>query len=320
MKKLLVCLVLLLSCFVCVGCGSNDVIQIGILQPVTHEALDKAKEGFIDALKEAGYEDGKNVKIIVNNAQGSDTDLGLMAKSLVSKCDLTLGIGTGAAQALKAQEEKISSTNPLLFTAVTDPVDAKLVTSNEHPGSFVTGTSDMNPVVDQIALIKKYIKDADKIGIFYTASETNSAVQAEMAKKEAEKEGLEVIVATATDATDLQQSLRNLCSTEGLDAIYIPTDNTVAANMNAVKSVVNEFSILTVCGEESMMNAGGHITLSVDYYNLGKKVGQMAVEILKDGKKPSDIAVGFMTTAECKFAFNEENIKAAKLEHLNIGK
>lgn len=320
MKKLLVCLVMLLSCFVIVGCNNSDVKTIGILQPVTHEALDKAREGFIDALKEAGLEEGKDIKIIVNNAQGSDSDLGLMAKSLVSKCDITLGIGTGAAQALKAQEEKIGSTNPLLFTAVTDPVDAKLVSSLTNPGSFVTGTSDMNPVSDQIALVKKYIPEADKIGVFYTASETNSAVQAEMAKKEAEKEGIEVIVATATDATDLQQSLRKLCATEGLDALYIPTDNVVAANMNAVKSVVNEYSILTVCGEESIMNAGGHITLSVDYYMLGKRVGEMAVQIIKEGKEPSSIPVGVMTASECKFAFNEENIKAAKLEHLNIGK
>ena len=320
MKKLLICLVLLLSGILMVGCGDSDVLTIGILLPTTHNALEEAKNGFIDAITEAGLEEGKDVKFIINNAQGSNSDLSVMAKSLVSKCDITLGIGTGAAQALKAQEEKISSTNPLFFTAVTDPVDAKLVSSLDKIDSFVTGTSDMNPVSDQIALVKKYIPEVDKIGIFYTASETNSEVQAKLAKEEAEKEGISVEVATITDATDLQQVLRKLCQTEGLDAIYIPTDNVVAANMNAVKSIVNEYSILTVCGEESIMNAGGHITLSIDYYMLGKKTGQMAVEIIKNGKKPSDLPVQMMSVSECKFLYNEENIKEANLDHLNIGK
>lgn len=319
MKKLLFVLIVLVASLTLVGCG-EDVKTIGILQPVTHEALDKAQEGFIDALKEAGYVDGVNIKLIVNNAAGSDSDLNVMAKSLVSQCDLTLGIGTGAAQALKAQEEKIASTNPLLFTAVTDPVAVKLVNSNEHPDSFVTGTSDMNPVVDQIGLIKKYIPEADKIGIFYTGSETNSEVQAQLAKQEAERQGLEVVIGTITDATDLQAVLRKLCATEGLDAIYIPTDNTVASNMNAVKSVLNEYHILTVCGEESMASAGGHITLSVDYYQLGKKAGEMAVKILKNGKTPSELPVYSMPGEECVFKYFEENIKAAGLEHLNIGK
>lgn len=295
---------------VSLGCGEK-VTRIGILQPLEHDALGLAREGFIDALKEGGYEDGVNIDIDYQNANGVEADIVTLAKSLTTKCDLTLGIGTGASVALQSAQVNSGSKNPILFTAVTDAVDAKLVASNEKPGGFITGSSDANPVEAQIDLILECIPEADKIGILYTQSETNSEVQANQAEAQAIKKGLEVVRMTCTDTSDLVQVANKLCSTEGIDAIYIPTDNLIAANMASVKSALEEYKVLCVCGEESMMVQGGHVTLSVDYYELGKKAGKMAVQILKGEKAPADIPVATMALEECSYLMCTENLEKA---------
>ena len=176
------------------SCGGKT--KIGILQPVEHSALSAARLGFIEGLKEKGFEDGKNITIYYQNANDEPANQTQYAKSLTAKCDITLGIGTGSSQALQAAHVNSGSTKPILFTAVTDPVDAKLVASNDAPGGFITGTSDMNPVEAQIDLIKTCLPDVDKIGIIYTQSETNSKVQANLAKAEAEKYGISVVIET----------------------------------------------------------------------------------------------------------------------------
>lgn len=272
-----------------------------------HAALTAAREGFMEAIKDAGL----NVTFKYQNANGVEADQNTMAKSLVAKSALTLGIGTGASLSLQAAALNAGSTNPILFTAVTDPVDAGLVNTMEAPGGYITGASDMNPVAAQIDLIKECLPDAKKIGIFYTQSETNSKVQADQAKEEAIKQGLEVEIATCTDSSDIAANINTLCGSKNIDALYIPTDNNVAAHMQPVKNAVENYHILTIAGEESIMAAGGHITLSISYKELGRRTGEMAVKILKDGVKPADLPVVSMTAAECSYVMCSANAEAA---------
>ena len=164
---------------------------------------------------------------------------------------MTFGIGTGAAQALKNSSLAKGYTKPVMFSAVTDPVDAKLVENKDAPEGFVTGSSDMNPVDDQIALIKDIIPNVSKIGILYTQSEINSKVQSDMAEAKAKGMGLGVVVKTCQNTSDITSTALALVQ-ENVDAIYIPTDNNIAANMNAVKSAADQAHVLVVCGEEGM--------------------------------------------------------------------
>ncbi len=311
MKKLAkICLLssLLAGGLALAGCNSNEegTIVVGILQPVEHNALTAAREGFMEAINDAGIK----VKFNYQNANGVEADQNTMAKSLVLKSDLTLGIGTGASVALQAASINAGLEKPILFTAVTDPVDAGLVKSMDAPGGYITGASDMNPVAAQIDLIKECKPSASKIGIFYTQSETNSKVQADQAAAEAQKQGLEVEIGTCTDSSDISANINNLCG-KGIDALYIPTDNNVAAHMQPVKNAVENYHILTVCGEESIMAGGGHITLSISYNELGRRTGEMAVKILKDGAEPADLPVVSMTAAECTYVMCSQNAEAA---------
>lgn len=293
------------------SCNANTY-TIGILQPIEHDALNAARLGFIEQLNDDGFIDGKNIKIIYQNANGVASEQSSIAKSLTSKCDLTLGIGTNAAQSLHAAQINSGSTKPILFTAVTDPITALLVESNEKPGGYITGTSDANPVSEQIQLMIDCIPNIDKIGIMYTQSEVNSEVQALQAKQVAMEKGIEVIVETCTDSTDINMVANHLCESEGIDAIYIPTDNNIAANMNAVKLATDRNHVLSVCGEEGLLKNGGHITLSISYKNLGKKTAKMAIDII-NGKNPKDISVLNSSIEECQFVINEESLKSANI-------
>ncbi|MFY9422823.1 MAG: ABC transporter substrate-binding protein [Bacilli bacterium] len=270
------------------GCNKNDLIEIGILQYVEHNALTEARNGFIDGLKEAGYVDGENINITVLNPQTDAPTLALQAKQLVRKSDLILAIATPAASAVVNEAKEQGKKTPILFTAVTDPVDAKLIASNEAPGGNVTGTNDMNPIEEQISLVKELLPNAEKLGIIYTASEINSELQANVAKAEAEKVGLEVVVKTIDTINDLQPVANQLASQ--VDALYIPTDNAIAGAMGVIKQVVLEKRIPAIVGEPNMVENGGSITYGVNYYQLGKLTAEMAVKILKDGVKPSEIA------------------------------
>ena len=288
------------------ACDSG--IKVGVLSPVEHPALNKAKDGFIQALKDSGVK----VSIQYKNAAGKEANLNSSAKSLVNSCKLTLGLGTGASQMLKGASENAGKSNPVMFTAVTDPVDAGLVASNENTSGYVCGTSDLNPVVEQIDMIKEFKPDASKIGILYTQTETNSKFQADIAKAEIEKEGMEVVVKTCKDSSDVKATASALADS-GANAIYIPTDNNVADNMNAVMSAVSGKGILVVCGEENMVKSGGHVTLSLDYYDLGVRTGKMAAEILKGEKAPTDFPVFHVPANECFYRYSAKNLQEAGL-------
>lgn len=293
-----------------VGCNKSKAdFTIGILQPLEHVALSAARKGFTSGCRSLGM----NVDFIYQNASGSSSDLALMARSLVSKCDLVLGIATDPAIALQTASENAGSgdTLPILFTAVTDPVGSNLIDSFEHPGGMITGTSDMQPVEAQISLIKEILPDASKLGVFYHASEINSQVQAQMAHEAASKAGLSYTHSTCTDQTDLVQSINSFCAS-GIDALFLPTDNLIAANMLAIKNAASENHVLVVCGEEGMLS-GGHVTLSIDYNELGRRTALMAKEILVDKKSPNEVPATYMSEAECEYVMNSDNLEEANI-------
>lgn len=292
-----------------VSCNDSNK-QIGILLPVEHPALQAAADGFVAGLKESGLSEGKDFTIKVMNAGGKAADITSFAKQLVSESIMTLGVATDPAVALKAASVDKGITNPVLFTAVTAPADPTtgLVESLENGKGFVTGTSDAQPIDAQIELIKECIPDADKIGILYTQTESNSVVQARDAKAAALANNLEVVEMTVTGSNDISATALALASVEGIDAIYIPTDNNIAANTNAVKEAANSKHVLVVTGEEGMLKSGGHVTLSIDYTELGKRTGKMAAQILKGEKKPAEIPVGVMNKDECEYVYSSANL------------
>lgn len=292
------------------GCD-NAKWKIGILLPVEHNALQSCANGFIEGLKSAGLEEGKDFSIEIKNAAGKDADLQNFAKQLVTSKCMTFGLGTGASQALKSASIDKGSLNPVLFSAVTDPVDAGLVESLENGKGFVTGSSDAQPIAEQIALVKECIPDADKIGIIYTQSETNSKVQADQAEEAAKLVGMSVVRQTVTGPGDINTVALALASEEGIDAIYVPTDNNIAANMNAVKEAANSKHVLVVAGEEGMLTTGGHITLSIDYKELGKRTGEVAAQILKGEKNVYEVPVMTMSKEDCKFVYSSANLAAS---------
>ena len=289
---------------------NKETINVGILQPVEHAALGAARKGFEDAIKAA--ELPNKIEITYSNAGGNDADLITLAKNLVDSCDINLGIGTGASKALLGAQVNAGLTKPLLFTAVTDPVDAGLVKNADNPSGFICGTTDANPVEAQIALVKEFNPSASKVGIIYTQTEENSKVQSDQAEAAIKAAGMTADIKTCSNSSDIKATAEALVA-DGVNAIYLPTDNNIAANMNAIKQAAIAGNVLLVCGEEGMLEEGGHITLSIDYYNLGKNTGEMAVALIKNEAKPTDYKVEAVPASNCSFVFSSHNLADAGL-------
>ena len=257
--------------------------EIGILQIAHFPALDSAKEAFESALRASPLLSSKNLNFTYEVSNGDPSTQTTQAKSLVTKSDLLFGVATPSASALKNARDEAGKKQPLLFTAVTDPVSASLMRAMENHDGSVTGTSDDNPVESQIALISS-IFGTDltnvKLGILYTSSEINSEVQANRARAEAINQGMpagNITIATCDGSDDLLTVATNLISHS--DVIYIPTDNNIADHMPTVKAALHGTGTLCIVGEEGMLS-GGHITYSVSYPVLGEKAGLMAAQIL----------------------------------------
>lgn len=278
-----------LSVTACAPQGDSKVIKIGIVQLVEHAALDAAHEGFVDGLKELGYEDGRNIKIDYQNAQGEQANCVTIADKFVNdKSDLILAIATPAAQAAANRTKDI----PILVTAVTDPADAKLVATNEKPGGNVTGTSDLNPIKEQIGLLTTLVPGAKKVGFLYCSSEANSEFQVNLARAELDALGIEYDDFTVSNSNELQQVTQSMVGK--VDAVYVPTDNMVAAGITTVAAVANAAKLPVIVGEEAPVKGGGLATYGLSYYNLGKQTAAMAVKIIKDGMKPADMPIEYL--------------------------
>ena len=281
-------LVLAMALFVVfAGCTKGKKVQeVGIIQYMEHVALDSAREGFITALKDNGYVEGQNITFDIQNAQGDQTNLSTISDRFVSnKVDLVLAIATPAAQSIAGKTSEI----PILGTAITDYVAARLAQSNEAPGLNVSGTTDMNPIKEQIELLVKLVPDAKTVGVLYTSSEDNSIVQANIARENIEAMGLNYVEVTVANSNDVQQATQSIV--EKCDAIYIPTDNTFATAIPTVYGVTSKSKTPVICGEAGMVENGGLATLGINYYDLGYQTGLMAIKVLKGEAKPATMPI-----------------------------
>lgn len=267
------------------GGDDSKSVTIGITQIVEHPALDAAREGFKKALADAGYEEGKNVTYDEQNAQGDQKNAATIASKFASdNVDLVLAIATPTAQAVAQAIQDI----PVLFTAVTDPVAAELVDSNEKPGGNVTGTNDLNPVADQVKLIKDVVPDAKTVGVVYSSGEVNSEVQVKLAEKAAKDLGLELKKATVANSSEIGQAVQSL---KGVDALYIPTDNNVTAGIEAIVQFAEANKTPLFGAEGNQVASGAIATFGINYTDLGYQTGEMAVKILKGEAKPATMPV-----------------------------
>lgn len=283
----------------------GKVYKIGICQQLEHQALDAATEGFKAALVEKLGEG--NVEFDYQNAQGEQPNCATIATKFVNdNVDLIMANATTALQACAAATADI----PVVGTSVTDFVEAGVVDSNDAPGRNVTGTSDLAPIDQQIELLVKLVPDADKVGIMYCSAEANSVFQAEKAEEALDAKGISHERYTVADSNDIQQVITKAVGE--CDVIYIPTDNTIANNIEGVKNVAVPAGIPVICGEENMCAGGGLATLSISYYNIGYNAGIMAYEILTEGKKPAEMPIQYADEVVEKY--NAEVAEALKLE------
>ncbi len=261
---------------------AEDKVQtVGILQFVSHPALDTITKGVKDALKEAGYQEGKNLKIVFQNGQADQSKLATMSQQLVDKkADVLVGVATPAAQSLANTTKDI----PIVLGAVTDPVGAKLVASLDNPGGNVTGVSDQPPVASQIKLGKELLPNAKTVGMLYSSTEVNSKYQVNEASKTAESLGMSVKEYPVASTNEIAQTVQVM--SQNVDFIYIPLDNTIANAMQAVVGEANKSKTPIITSVDTMVEQGGLATVGIDQYTLGKKTGQMVVQILK-GADPS---------------------------------
>ena len=276
------------------GCGGDkkeapkkaEKVNVGIVQLVEHAALDAANKGFVEGLASKGYKEGQNITYDRQNAQADQSNLQNIAHRFVNnKVNLICAIATPAAQTVA----NVTSDIPIVATAVTDYKTAKLVKDNAKPGTNVTGTTDMNPVEQQLDLLLKIVPNAKSVGTIYCSSEVNSKLQADILKKAATAKGVTIKEATVSNVNDIQQAARSLVGK--VQAIYVPTDNVLASAMPTLVSVTEEAKLPVICGEGGMVKAGGLATLGVDYYKLGFQAGEMAADILSGKSKPADMGI-----------------------------
>ena len=264
----------------------KDVFRIGISQFITHQSLDATREGFVEELAKQGYVEGENIEIDLQNAQGEQRNLKTISQQLAESSDVVLAIATPSAQSLA----NTTQTTPVIFSAVTDPVSAKLVESREHPGGNVTGTSDQSSdaISTQINLIKKVLPKAKTIGILYTQSEPNSVVQKDEAKRLLEEKGFTVVEKTILDSNNVKVAAESLMAE--VDMVFVPTDNIISSTMETVKQVSIKHKVPVFGGSTEMVAVGGLYNYGTNYEELGRQTARMLVRVLK-GEKPENIAV-----------------------------
>ncbi|MBS4768017.1 MAG: ABC transporter substrate-binding protein [Burkholderiales bacterium] len=276
--------------------------NIGVVQLVEHKALDEANKGFVDALAARGFKEGKNVKFDFQNAQADQSNLRNIAQRFTSnKVDLIGAIATPAAQTMA----NATKTTPIVATAVTDFEIAKLVKKNDKPGTNVTGSSDMAPIDTLVELMLKIYPETKKVGTIYSSSEINSERQVQIFKDIAKAKKLEVKEATVSSVNDIQQAAQSLVGK--VDAIYIPTDNTIASAVPALLKITETAKLPIFAGEGGMTKEGCFASVAIDYYELGKIAGNMAADILEGKSKPEDMAIQFQK--EFKTLISESSLK-----------
>ena len=290
LKKFMAAATVVASVALLAACGSkkssdnSKQVKVGVLQLINQTALDDARKGFNAELAKKGYS-GKNVKIDYVNAQGDQANLSTMSQQLKKdKNDVNFAIATPAAQAL----QKADPDTPMVFTAVTDPKSAGLVSNLKAPDKNATGVTDKVDAKSQIELLHKMFPKAKKIGLIYNAAEPNSVVQIKTARKILKSLGLTPVAKTIASTNDAEQTMTALA--DKADAIYIPTDNTAAAAMNTIGKVSEEKKVPVVTADATMIKLAGVATKGFSYKQLRKQAADQVVKILK-GKKVKSLPV-----------------------------
>lgn len=279
---------------------------IGVLQFVSHPALDDIYKGIVDSLAKEGFKDGETANIVFQNGQADQSKLTSMSQHLINeKSDVLVGIATPAAQALANQTQEI----PIVLGAISDPKSAGLVEDNNHPGGNITGVSDQSPVEAQLELVKEILPNSKKMGILYSSAEDNSAYQAEKITAEAKKSGFDVKSYPVPSTNEISQMMQVM--SKEVDFVYLPTDNTMANAMQTIVDVANQYRIPVIPSVDTMVEQGGLATVGINQYELGVKTGEMVASILKGESKPA-------TTPIYTFDSGDIIINEKQADFLNI--
>ncbi len=301
MKKRILALILgvVMTASLLTACGNGDTVseekessgekhyKIGVVQILEHLSLNTIRDSIVKQLKDSGFDDS-NTEIILKNAQNDMSNMNMICNQFVSeKVDMIIAIATPSAQSAMA----VTTDIPIVFSAVTDPVAAKIVENPEKPEANITGTSDLIPVDQMFMLCKKLTPDVKRFGFLYSAGEDNSVSVIEEAKKYADNNNFTYEDKKISEISDLEQAITSLKGK--VDAIFIPIDNTIASAMEKVKSVANEMKIPVYVAADSMVSDGGFAAVGINYEDLGKETANMAVKIL-NGAAVSEVPVKYM--------------------------
>lgn len=266
--------------------------SVAITQIVEHPSLDAIRQGVKDELAERGYVVGKNLNWNYESAQGSPATAAQVAKKFAGDApDVIVAITTPSAQTAVSAARGI----PIVFSAVTDPVGAKLVKALDKPSRWVTGTTDMLPMGKHMDLVKKIVPNAKAIGVIFNPGEANSVSSVQMVHDTAPARGMKVVEAAATKSSDVLASARSLVGK--VDAIYLPIDNTVISALEAVLKVAEQSNIPVITGDTDSVNRGAIAAVGFDYYQVGRQTGVIVSRILK-GESPQNIPVEGISTMD----------------------
>lgn len=286
---------------------NRKIIKVGVLQLLSHPALDAIYKGFEDELNKEGYKVGENIKIDLQNAQGDQSNLATMSKKLSSENNnIFVGITTPATLSLSNEIKN----KPIIMGGITYPVEAGLIKDEQLPETNITGVSDRTPIKKQLEVMKKIIPNLKKVGVLYTASEDNSIKQAKEAEEYAKELGLEVKLSTIANTNDIQQVTESLANET--QAIFIPIDNTLASAMDTVIKVTDKKKIPVFPSADTMVEAGGVLGIAVDQYNIGVETAKVLIKVL-NGADPKNTPI--VLANEGIIYLNE---KKAKILGLNI--
>jgi len=272
------------------GFAADKVVEVTAI--VQHPALDAVRDGVKDELKAAGFESGKNLKFEYQSAQGNNGTAAQIARKYVGdRPDVIVAIATSSAQAVVVATKDI----PVVFSAVTDPVAAKLVKSWEPSGTNVTGVSDLSPLANQLELIKKIVPNAKRVGVIYSPGEANSVAIIDALKKAMPAAGLTMVESAAARTVDVSSAAQSLIGK--VDVIYAPTDNNVMSAFEGIVKVAQQAKIPVIAADTAAVKRGATAALGLNYYDIGRQTGKVVVRILK-GEAPGKIASQTSTTFE----------------------
>lgn len=294
----------LLLLFLFTGCKKETSLKVGIMQIVEHESLDSARQGFIDELKNLGYE---NIEFDLQIAGADLSNCASISEKFVNdRKDIILAISTPCALSAANATQDI----PILATAITDFESSGLVNTSKKPGTNVSGTSDLAPIDKIIALIKQLKPETKKIGILYSNTDLSPQYQAQLAESKVKELGLEAVMLAVSQPYEIQQAAEKLA--QETDALYAPIDKITAAAMPQISQIFLDKGKFVVCAEEAMLSKGAIGTYGVNYYELGKNTARQADKILKGEALPKDIPIEYLE--EAKLTLNDKLIKELGIE------